>query len=105
MNHNQSFKLKVGQKFFVVIHIKDFLGKTSSIQAHEYIESEFCTDSDLIPFKNIEEEPDISRVQVALLVDKLMAMPEDEPLPDYDQSYKLREDPIERVAESILQDF
>ena len=88
-----------------MIHIKDFLDTKSSTQAHGNVGFEFFTDSDLIPFENTEAEPKISRVQVALLVDKLMAMPEDEPLPDYDQSYKLREDPIERVAESILRDF
>ena len=88
-----------------MIHIKDFLNAKFSTQAHENVGFEFCTDSDLIPFENKEVEPNISRVQVALLVDKLMAMPEDESLPDFDEGYKLSEDPFERVAESILPDF
>ena len=88
-----------------MIHIKDFLDTKSSTQDQENIGFEFCTDSDLIPFENKEVESNISRVQVALLVDKLMAMPEDEPIPDFDESYKLSEDPFERVAESILPDF
>ena len=88
-----------------MIHIKDFLYSKSSTQVQENVGFEFCTDSDLIPFGNKEVEPNISRVQVALLVDKLMAMPEDEPLPDFYESYKLSEDPFERVAESILPDF
>ena len=88
-----------------MIHIKDFLDIKSSTQAHENVGFEFCSDSDLIPFENNEAEPNISRVQIALLVAKLMAMPENEPLPDFDESYKLSEDPIERVAESILPDF
>ena len=88
-----------------MIHIKDFLDTKSSTQAHGNVGFEFCTDSDLIPFENKEAEPKISRVQVALLVDKLMAMPEDEPIPDFDKSDKLSEDPYERVAEIILPDF
>jgi hypothetical protein len=88
-----------------VIHIKDFLDSKSSTQVQENVGFEFCADLDLIPFENKEVEPNISRVQVALLVDKLMAMPEDEPLPDFYESYKLSEDPFERVAESILPDF
>ena len=88
-----------------MIHIKDFLDTKSSTQAHENVGFEFCLDSDLIPFENNEAEPNISRVQVALLVDKLLAMPEDEPLPDLDESYKLSEDPFEQVAERILPDF
>lgn len=88
-----------------MIHIKDFLDKKSSTQADKNSGLEFCTDSDLLPFENKEVEPDISRVQVALLVDKLMAMPEDEPLPDFDESYKLSEHSFERVAECILPDF
>ena len=88
-----------------MIHIKDFLDTKSSTQDHENAGFEFCTDSDLIPFENKEVELNISRVQVALLVDKLMAMPEDVPIPDFDESYKLSEDPFERIAESILPDF
>ena len=88
-----------------MINIKDFLDTKSSTQAYENVGFEFCSDSDLIPFENNEAEPNISRVQIALLVDKLLAMPEDEPLPDLDESYKLSEDPFERVAEGILLDF
>ena len=88
-----------------MIHIKDFLDTKSSTQAHENIGLEFCSDSDLIPFENNKAEPNISRVQIALLVDKLLAMPEDEPLPDLEESYKLSDDPFERVAEGILPYF
>ena len=88
-----------------MIHIKDFLVTKPSTQAHENDGFEFCSDSDLIPFENNEAEPNISRLQVALLVDKLLAMPEDEPLPDFDESHKLCEDPFEQVAERILTEF
>tara|TARA_B100001093_G_scaffold506778_1_gene566278 strand:- start:248 stop:514 length:267 start_codon:yes stop_codon:yes gene_type:complete len=88
-----------------VIHIKDFLDTKSSNQAHENVTFECCTDSDLIPFENNEVEPSISRVQIASLVDKLMAMPEEKTVPDFDESYMFSEDPFEHVAESILPDF
>ena len=88
-----------------MIHIKDFLETKSSTQAHKNVGFEFCSDSDLIPFENNEAEPNISRVQVALLVDKLLAMPEDEPLPDFDERHKLSEDPFEQAAERILTEF
>ena len=61
--------------------------------------------SNIIPFRESNPSIEVSRVQIATLVDKLMEMPEDIDCPtDFNLHDKAR-DPFECIAEKILSDF
>jgi len=90
----------------VVIHFKNYLqdndlGETTQgMASHEKTES-----GKLIPFLPDGASSEVSRVQIASLVDKLMQMPEDIEISDDYISPNESLDPYQCIAEKIISDF
>ena len=89
-----------------MIHFKNYLQDNDICETSHEITSHENTDSGkLIPFQPDGSSPEISRVQIASLVDKLMQMPEDIEISDDYNCPNESLDPFHCIAEKIISDF
>ncbi len=89
-----------------MIHFKDYLqGKASKSPVQSSTDPKGGDDGNIIPFRVSNPSPDISRVQIATLVDKLMEMPDDEVHPQDFNLHDKSVDPFECIAEKILSEL
>ena len=89
-----------------MIHFKNYLQDNDICETSHEITSHENTDSGkLIPFQPDGSCSEISRVQIASLVDKLMQMPEDIEISDDYNCPNESLDPFHCIAEKIISDF
>ena len=89
-----------------MIHFKNYLQDNDLCETSQEVVSRENTESNkLIAFQPDGSSPEISRVQIASLVDKLMQMPEDIEFSDDYISPNESLDPYQCIAEKIISDF
>jgi hypothetical protein len=89
-----------------VIHFKNYLQDNDLGETTQGMTSHAKTESGkLIPFLPDGSSSEVSRVQIASLVDKLMQMPEDIEISDDYISPNESLDPYQCIAEKIISDF
>lgn len=89
-----------------MIHFKDYLqNNVLCDEIHGTVSYENTNSPKLIPFQSDDLSTEVSRVQIASLVDKLMQMPEDIEFSDDSISPDSSPDPYLCIAEKIISDF